>query len=120
MSGFIYFILNPAARAVKIGYAADVRKRLSTIGVSSPDKIKLVASIPGTRDDERRIHTALRGNCKSGEWFEWGLITHELMERAKAGATIDELVDFATPEKLFQRLQQRTGRLVKEIEEQLA
>lgn len=121
MTGFVYFILNPEAHAVKIGYAKNVKTRFSDIGVSSPHRLKLCGAAAGTRENETTLHGLLRDRRMSGEWFRWDLITHEMIERVGAGATIDELIDFATPDKLFTRLRPApTGRLTKQIEEAYA
>jgi hypothetical protein len=112
MAGFVYFLLNPEIRAVKVGWAADPRKRVSAIQVASPHKLTLEATVPGTIEDEQALHRALRSHKMSGEWFQWNLETHELIERAQAGAPLAELLDFASG-KLF-------SRLAKQIEEQLA
>lgn len=128
MSGNVYFILNASARAIKIGFSGDPGKRVNTLKTFSPDKLELFASVPGKRSHELALHHALVSRRRNGEWFEWDLITHELIERAKASAPIEELVSFATPGKLFTLLTERdrlrelwrTGRLAKQIEEALA
>ncbi len=111
MIGSVYFILNAELRAVKIGYAQNAKSRLSELQVSSPDKLELVASVAGTKSDEAAMHRALSDRKRSGEWFRWDFVTHEIMERAKAGVPIDGLIAWA---------EKTSGLTAKQIEEALA
>ena len=63
----IYFIEN--AGLIKIGYAADIPKRLEAFKTTLP-ALKLVGSMEGTRGHERTIHDFLAAYRKGGEWFE--------------------------------------------------
>ena len=124
---YVYFILNASARAIKIGFSADPAKRVNSLKTFSPDRLELFACVPGQRSHELALHHALVARRRNGEWFEWDLITHELIERAQLGAQIEELISFASG-KLFTRREEwgrlrelyRTGRLAKQIEEALA
>lgn len=56
-------------RPIKIGVAAHVPTRFSCLQVSSPFPLKLLASMPVTREMERRIHRKLQPFRIRGEWF---------------------------------------------------
>ena len=57
---------------VKIGYASDVKKRISGIGTSSHKKPVLVASMPGTMKTESQLHSKFAKLRIKGEWFRYG------------------------------------------------
>lgn len=73
--GYIYFILDRTAGAIKIGFSKDVKSRLSALQVSSATKLELLGSMPGTEREEQRLH--LRFERLSGEWFT---VTHKLLD----------------------------------------
>jgi hypothetical protein len=67
--GHIYFLKNGRRGLVKIGYSASYRMRMSTIQLSTPDDLKLIALIPGDRDTERELHGRFGKHYVRGEWF---------------------------------------------------
>ena len=66
--GFVYFI-GGRSGPIKIGYSIDARKRLSKISVGSSQHLSLLAKVPGTMDDERRMHHRFAHIRVKGEWF---------------------------------------------------
>lgn len=70
MTGYIYFVTFDL-ETVKVGFATDVRSRLSQIQVSSPAELTEIVRYLGTPDDEGRIHNLLRQHRIRGEWFDW-------------------------------------------------
>lgn len=65
----IYFISTSDNRYIKIGKASDPVKRLSSIQTGHPEKLKLVAFIPGDLSLEKRLHEKF-GKLRSHlEWF---------------------------------------------------
>lgn len=56
-------------RAVKIGFAVDAKKRLRELQVGCPIALELLASAPGTFDDERAIQRLFRARLIRGEWY---------------------------------------------------
>jgi hypothetical protein len=69
MTGFVYFIECAAASAIKIGFSTEVARRLSTLQSGSPTPLVLLLAVPGTAEDETRLHTMFAGERRSGEWF---------------------------------------------------
>lgn len=53
---------------VKIGYTTDIKNRMSAHYSSNPD-IKLLATMPGSREDEKLLHDRLQQHHYKGEWF---------------------------------------------------
>lgn len=71
---FLYVISDPVARAVKVGYAGDIRDRLMDIQVGNPTPLTLsflfyAPSLETARRVEGAVHAALKSRRTSGEWF---------------------------------------------------
>lgn len=77
----IYFVLNASRKAVKIGYSANVVRRLNGLQTSSPDKLKLLGVCPGSRSEEVELHVRFATLHIRGEWFR---ADPELLATAKA------------------------------------
>jgi hypothetical protein len=91
-NGNIYFIGHDDS--IKIGFAVNVQRRLSTIQSSTPQKLKLLHSMPGTPLDELKLHRKFEPLKIRGEWFQAaafllsyieGLKSSENGVRTKAG-----------------------------------
>jgi hypothetical protein len=68
----IYVLLAPVHGAVKIGYAADVSKRVGELQCGSPEVLKLLVDFPGNIPDERALHSRFAHLRIRGEWFRYG------------------------------------------------
>jgi hypothetical protein len=71
---FVYFILNEESRAIKIGRARDVAKRLKTLQTSSPAPLKslgaaALANEKAAADFEAKLHAEFADIRLTGEWF---------------------------------------------------
>lgn len=66
----VYFILNRAAGAVKIGYSAEPFGRLATHQVSNADDLELLGCVEGGADLEKALHSQFDHLRVRGEWFE--------------------------------------------------
>ncbi len=66
-TGFVYFART--RKAIKIGYAKDVAKRVTALQVGNVNKLKVVLTLPGTERDERQIHWLFEDHRMRGEWF---------------------------------------------------
>lgn len=73
----VYFVQSEHGGPVKIGFAEDVAKRMMQLQVSRPDKLVLLASMPGTVRDEADLHRRFVHLRERGEWFTG---TQELMQ----------------------------------------
>lgn len=67
--GKVYFIRANGKGAVKIGYATDVKSRLSGLQTSHRHKLAVVGVISGSRQDEKDFHKRFAHHRISGEWF---------------------------------------------------
>lgn len=75
--GFIYFIQSELGGAIKIGYSGNIKSRLASLQTGYPDKLNILGSMPGTAQEEKRIHNKLKESSLRGEWFN---PTIEVME----------------------------------------
>ena len=79
----IYFIHDAPSRAIKIGHGWNPRSRLSTFQISTPNKLVLLGTIPGTKRIEEKVHELVCKHCApepgetyarplwiQGEWFD--------------------------------------------------
>jgi hypothetical protein len=69
-TGYIYAIRAVTINRIKIGYSTDPEVRLCTMQVGSPDILEIIATWPGTEQDERRLHRHLHQWRIHGDWFE--------------------------------------------------
>lgn len=69
MTGFIYAIR--CGDFVKLGYATDVFKRRSQIGLANPLPVTLIGYSRGSRADEIAIHREFTPWRVRGEWFQF-------------------------------------------------
>lgn len=65
----VYFAQTTDNRFVKIGYAADVKKRLEGLQTGTPEPLKLLAAIPGDHALERALHQRFAYLRHYREWF---------------------------------------------------
>jgi hypothetical protein len=65
----IYFVQTSDNQYLKIGKADDVAKRLSGLQTGQPQKLKLLATMPGGHEEERAIHQRFSHLRTHGEWF---------------------------------------------------
>ncbi|GAA2872033.1 hypothetical protein GGQ99_000951 [Aminobacter niigataensis] len=77
--GYVYFL--GVRDRVKIGYSANPGQRLMSLKTSAADPVHFFFSVPGTRYDERRLHTELESHRSSGEWFKRSLTVIRAMQR---------------------------------------
>jgi hypothetical protein len=65
----IYFVTCPAANLLKVGFSADVEKRMRTLRYAVPVDLILLGTMNGDRALEMRIQTFLFDHHHHGEWF---------------------------------------------------
>jgi uncharacterized protein YozE (UPF0346 family) len=69
--GTIYFIKSDETKEIKIGYTSgEVEKRLKTLQTGHPYKLQVLATMPGSRDEEKTLHEKFASIRLSGEWFK--------------------------------------------------
>ena len=65
----IYFLHNPEARAVKIGYSADIEARVRSLQTACPGRLVLLGTVEGDLSREAAYHGQFAHRRMSGEWF---------------------------------------------------
>lgn len=65
----IYFIQTADNQFVKIGVTEDPIRRMAGLQTSTPYTLKLLAVMPGGREEESAIHLRFRRYAVRGEWF---------------------------------------------------
>lgn len=80
--GKVYFARSGAY--MKIGHSRDVNKRIKAINTSAPERVELMMVIPGTAEDEKRLHKRFQHLRSNGEWFHFTGELCEFVERRRA------------------------------------
>jgi hypothetical protein len=65
----VYFVQAGEDGPIKIGFAADVRKRLSGLQVNCPARIRPLGMVDGDKSTERQLHSRFAHLRVCGEWF---------------------------------------------------
>ena len=87
--GLVYFMRRAdGVGAIKIGCSKLPRRRLAAMQIWSPEKLEIVAAVPGTFADETRLHRQFAAHRLHGEWFEAAPPVLAAMARA---STLGEL-----------------------------
>lgn len=79
--GFVYFIR--AGDFIKIGFSDDPRKRLAALQSAHPHLLEMIGFMPGTMDDEYRIHCIFGLLHVRGEWFNDDPSIREFLRKTK-------------------------------------
>jgi hypothetical protein len=79
----IYFLHDRTSRAIKIGCARDIGRRMAALQTSTPNELVLLGAIAGTERTEKKVHALVlrhcgpkpgepftRPLCLLGEWFD--------------------------------------------------
>lgn len=66
----IYFVEAESVSMIKIGWTARApESRLAALQTGSPVKLRLIAVMPGDREDEYNLHGRWAALWSHGEWF---------------------------------------------------
>ncbi|HYE20939.1 MAG TPA: GIY-YIG nuclease family protein [Tepidisphaeraceae bacterium] len=68
----IYFVQDSRTFDIKIGHAADVASRVSSLQTGNPGRLVILLAIPGDEPQERALHRSFCGVRVHGEWFRPG------------------------------------------------
>ena len=66
----VYLITDRKNNKCKIGYSGAPEKRLLQLQTGNPFQLSLEKTIPGTIEEEFRIHKIFEFYRLEGEWFE--------------------------------------------------
>lgn len=65
----VYFIQYGAGGPIKIGVAGNISRRVAALQTGSPEPLVVLATMPGGKSEEARLHHLLRQDRHRGEWF---------------------------------------------------
>lgn len=87
-------------RFVKIGYTTALTQRLKSFQTGTAETITVLATIPGGRSEEARLHRALAENRVRGEFFHFDHRLRYFIEYAARGEIKEAWIwlDRSTPE----------------------
>lgn len=78
----VYFVRR-ASGPVKIGYAANLRNRVSMLRKKYGEEMEVLATVPGGRVMEGAYHFKFRDHQLNGEWFNLHTDLLDEIERLK-------------------------------------
>src|SRR5262245_20660403 len=88
-TGYVYAIRAVTIGRIKIGYSADPEVRLCNMQVGSPDVLEIIATWPGTEEQERKLHKHLNQWRLHGEWFEASEVVLDTIKHCDAQQKTD-------------------------------
>lgn len=65
----IYLVKAARSGKIKIGYTAQLDKRISALKSQYKDDLKLLKTFPGGRKTEKWLHQFFKDNALGNEWF---------------------------------------------------
>lgn len=65
----VYFIRNERVGLTKVGYSANVRRRVESLRTASGDRLTLLRALVGGTDLEFALHSQFKELHERGEWF---------------------------------------------------
>ncbi|ABB33266.1 Putative helicase A859L [Geobacter metallireducens RCH3] len=69
-SGWVYFIKSESSHEIKIGYTAGpIEKRITSLQTAHSSNLRVLATVPGTREYEKELHRKFADHRLKGEWF---------------------------------------------------
>jgi len=66
----VYFIQGAGSGLIKIGFASNLKQRLSALKTGSPVPLTILAHRPGDEEEEAWLHSQLAAHRAHGEWFQ--------------------------------------------------
>ena len=70
---------------IKIGHTTNLRSRLRSLRTATPEELRVLLVIPGTRDYEQELHRKFEIHRVGREWFSWcDAITEFISSHRKA------------------------------------
>ena len=87
---FVYFVGVTGYPIVKIGYTTNLNSRFYGLQAWSPFPLEVLATAPGTRCDEFRLHEEFLSERLRGEWFTAAARLIDLINEVKASGELPE------------------------------
>lgn len=67
---YIYCMQTQTNKSLKIGLSSKPQQRLKNIQTANPEEVLLVSIFPGSKSDEKWLHSKFKKYHIRGEWFE--------------------------------------------------
>jgi hypothetical protein len=67
--GPVLYVVRLNDRAIKIGYTEQLGDRLRYLRAYTKSEVELLATMPGTRDQERDVHRRLAAHAARGHYY---------------------------------------------------
>lgn len=67
--GSVYFIQQGAAGPIKIGFSDRPERRVAQLQTSTPERLRILATMPGSKQTEGSLHRRFARHRMQGEWF---------------------------------------------------
>lgn len=95
--GYVYFISS--IRAIKIGFATNVKTRMRELQTSHHEKLDLIGFVAGEMELEKSLHSKFADKRLVGEWFEPCSEIYEYIKNHSLGNDFEPYVQKAIEEK---------------------
>jgi uncharacterized protein (DUF433 family) len=104
MTGKQIYFLRPVGQLgpIKIGCSKEPEGRLAMLAIMSPVRLEIVATVPGTHAEERKLHGMFASQWLHHEWFAASKELLALLDYVQAKGALPEL-----PEGKIVRLPRR-------------
>lgn len=89
MKHSIYFVRAGADGPIKIGYAENVKHRLTSLQSGNHLPLAILHTLPGGEALERHIHAAVRAEHLRGEWFNYTPFIRVFLDNLISGVPLD-------------------------------
>jgi T5orf172 domain len=81
----VYFVSTKQNQnLIKIGYTTNLASRLRSLRTSSPDELQIHLVIPGSREDEQKLHRQFSSLHIRREWFKRAQAIDDFIARHRA------------------------------------
>lgn len=77
----VYFAQATSGGPIKIGFSTRATRRRPELQTGNPERLTYIAFIPGSREDERALHSRFQADRLEGEWFNQGPVLDWLTRR---------------------------------------
>lgn len=100
--GAIYFIRDPEAEAVKVGYSREHLNRLSNLQVGSARRLELIGLVAAPPQVESIVHRQFCEGRIHGEWFwDRGVASKWLMDMTQGEPLYRNVWDLVEGQEFF-------------------
>jgi hypothetical protein len=79
---YVYFVWSERRR-VKIGFTGNALARFGSITTNCPERLRLLALVPGSKADERSLHERFASSRIIGEWFRSSVVLKAAIRQIK-------------------------------------